>query len=343
MGAVLVSEWGLMRVIWPPVKKTAPCCLESSEGLFFLQLVKECSNCADRLAILTVGDYRLAMEQIAINKSFGGQQGVYRHASSSTGTDMTFAVYVPPQAKDRPVPVLWFLSGLTCSHENAMVKAGMQEHAARLGMLVVLPDTSPRRQGPDSEDVADDPDGLYDFGLGAGFYVDASQDPFAKHYQMYSYITDELPKLIAENFNADMSRQGICGHSMGGHGALTIGLKNPGRYKSISAFSPIVSPINCPWGQKALGRYLGPDQTLWVEHDACALIGKAEEKLPLLIDQGTGDDFLEKELKPHLLTKACEQADHPLTLRMQEGYDHSYFFIASFMRDHMEWHEKGFK
>ncbi len=281
--------------------------------------------------------YRLGMEKISTNKSFGGEQGVYIHTSSSTNTDMTFAVYVPPQAKERPVPVFWFLSGLTCTHENAMVKAGMQEHAARLGMIVVLPDTSPRGEG-----VADDPDGAYDFGLGAGFYVNATQQPFAAHYQMYSYVVDELPELIGREFNADMSRQGICGHSMGGHGALTIGLKNPGRFKSISAFSPIVSPTNCPWGQKALGGYLGDDQAEWVEHDACALVGKADEKLHLLIDQGTGDNFLEKELKSHLLTAACEKAGHPLTLRMQEGYDHSYFFISTFMRDHMEWHAKAF-
>lgn len=276
------------------------------------------------------------METLTENKSFGGEQGVYTHASSSTKTDMTFAVYVPPQAQKSPVPVFWFLSGLTCSHENAMVKAGMQEHAARLGMIVVLPDTSPRGDG-----VADDPGGAYDFGLGAGFYVDATQAPYKAHYQMYSYMVDELPAIIASEFNADMSRQGICGHSMGGHGALTIGLKNPGRFKSISAFSPIVSPINCPWGQKALSGYLGDDQTAWVDHDACALIGKATEKLPLLVDQGTGDNFLEQELKTQLLEKACEKANHRLNLRMQEGYDHSYFFISTFMKDHMEWHDKA--
>jgi len=278
------------------------------------------------------------MKKLSSNKSFGGEQAVYRRASSLTNTDMTFAVYVPPQAKHGPVPVFWFLSGLTCSHENAMVKAGMQEHAARLGMMVVLPDTSPRGEG-----VADDPDGAYDFGLGAGFYVNATQEPFATHYQMYSYVVDELPELIGREFNADMSRQGICGHSMGGHGALTIGLKNPGRFKSISAFSPIVSPMNCPWGQKALSGYLGDDQDVWAEYDACALVVKAEEKLPLLIDQGTDDDFLEKELKPQLLDKACKKANHPLTLRMQPGYDHSYFFISTFMKDHLDWHDKAFK
>ena len=276
------------------------------------------------------------MEKISINKSFGGRQGVYRHVSSLTKTKMTFAVYEPPQVKTGPVPVFWFLSGLTCTHENAMVKAGMQEHAARLGMIVVLPDTSPR-----GDDVADDSNGAYDFGLGAGFYVDATQKPFAKHYKMYSYITKELPGLIGSNFNADMTRQAICGHSMGGHGALTIGLKNPGQFRSISAFSPIVSPINCPWGQKALGGYLGPDKSVWEDHDACALVGTVSEKPHLLVDQGTSDDFLDTELKPHLLEKACEENDHRLTLRMQKGYDHSYFFISTFMRDHMEWHAKA--
>lgn len=270
------------------------------------------------------------------NKSFGGVQGVYSHASSATKTGMTFAVYTPPQAKDGPVPVLWFLSGLTCTHENAMVKAGMQEHASRLGMMVVLPDTSPRGDG-----VPDDPGGAYDFGLGAGFYVDARVAPFAEHYQMYSYIVEDLPRVIADNFPADMSRQGICGHSMGGHGALTIGLKNPGRFQSISAFSPIVSPMNCPWGQKALGGYLGDDRSKWVEHDACALVGRATEKRPLLVDQGTADDFLETELKPHLLQEACENAGYPLDLRLQEGYDHSYFFISTFMGDHMNWHARA--
>ncbi len=282
--------------------------------------------------------YRLDMEKIASNKSFGGVQGVYTHASSSTKTEMTFAVYEPPQAKDGPVPVLWFLSGLTCSHENAMVKAGMQEHAAKLGMMVVLPDTSPR-----GDDVPDDPDGSYDFGLGAGFYVNATQAPFAKNYQMYSYIVDELPELIGHEFNADMSRQGISGHSMGGHGALTIGLKNPSIYQSISAFSPIVSPMNCPWGQKALGGYLGDDKAAWAEHDACALVEQGYAKTPLFVDQGTGDDFLEKELKTHLLQEACAKTDHPLTVRMQEGYDHSYFFISTFMSDHMAWHAKALK
>ncbi len=277
--------------------------------------------------------YRLSMKKLSSNKSFGGVQGVYSHASSSTKTDMTFAVYEPPQVVDRPVPVLWFLSGLTCSHENAMVKAGMQAYAAELGMMVVLPDTSPRGEG-----VPDDPDRAYDFGLGAGFYVDARQSPFAENYQMYSYVVDELPALIANKFNADMTRQGICGHSMGGHGALTLGLKNPDQYQSISAFSPIVSAMNCPWGQKALAGYLGDDKSVWAAHDACALIEQGVAKTPLLIDQGTGDNYLETELKTHLLEQACAKADHPLNVRMQDGYDHSYFFISTFMGDHMVWH-----
>lgn len=277
--------------------------------------------------------YRFGMETISQNKSFGGKQGVYRHNSSATRTPMTFAVYEPPQASEGPVPVLWFLSGLTCSHENAMVKAGMQEHAARLGIAVVLPDTSPR-----GDDVPDDPEGAYDFGLGAGFYVDATQAPFAANYQMYSYIVDELPGVIGDKFNCDMARQAISGHSMGGHGALTIGLKNPGRFRSISAFSPICSPLNCPWGQKALKGYLGEDLSAWQAHDASLLVADAREKLPMLVDQGEADDFLQTQLKPHLLEEACKKADYPLTLRRQPGYDHSYFFISTFMADHMEWH-----
>lgn len=275
------------------------------------------------------------MEKISENKSFGGSQGVYRHQSAATGTQMTFAVYEPPQAKGAPVPVVWFLSGLTCSHENAMVKAGMQEHAARLGMAIVLPDTSPRGEG-----VPDDPDGAYDFGLGAGFYVDARRAPFDRHYHMYSYVSDELPGLVGEQFNVDMTRQAITGHSMGGHGALTIAFKNPGRFRSVSAFAPICAPVNCPWGQKALGGYLGDDRNLWAQHDASLLVGTVHEKLPLLVDQGDGDDFLESQLKPHLLEQACEKADYPLTLRLQPGYDHSYFFISTFMGDHLAWHAR---
>ncbi len=276
------------------------------------------------------------METVEQHRCFGGIQGVYRHASRETGTDMTFAVYLPPQAKAGKVPVLWYLSGLTCTHENVMVKAGLQAHAARHGVILVMPDTSPRGEG-----VPDDPQGAYDFGLGAGFYVDATQEPWSKHYRMYSYIVRELPEVVADAFPADMDRQGITGHSMGGHGALTIALRHPGRFRSVSAFAPIVSPSRCPWGQKALSGYLGEDRAAWEAHDACALIAGAEERLPLLVDQGLADPFLEKELKPELLEEACRAACHPLVLRRHAGYDHSYFFIASFAGDHVDWHARA--
>jgi S-formylglutathione hydrolase len=249
---------------------------------------------------------------------------------------MTASIFMPPQAKTQKVPVLWWLSGLTCTDQNFVTKAGAQRYAAEHGVAIVAPDTSPRGEG-----VPDDPDGAYDFGLGAGFYVNATQAPFDKHYHMYDYITQELPGVVAANFGVDMDRQAISGHSMGGHGALTIALKNPGRFKSVSAFSPIVSPMNCPWGHKALGGYLGDDKAAWAAHDACALIGQAQEKLPLLIDQGGADDFLKEQLKPELIEKACADADHPLTLRMQPGYDHSYYFIATFIGDHLEWHARA--
>jgi S-formylglutathione hydrolase len=275
----------------------------------------------------------MPLTEIGSIKCFDGKQGVYSHKSSATGTDMTFAVYEPPQAANGPVPVLWFLSGLTCTHENAMVKAGAQAMAAQRGIMLVFPDTSPRGDG-----VPDDPDGAYDFGLGAGFYVNATKAPWNANYQMADYITEELPALIADNFPADMARQGITGHSMGGHGALTTALRNPGRYKSVSAFSPIVSPMNCPWGHKALGGYIGDNRDDWKAYDACALIADATERLPILVDQGDADNFLQDQLKSHLLQEACDKAGHPLTLRMQPGYDHSYFFIASFMAEHVTWH-----
>lgn len=275
----------------------------------------------------------MSLTELGSNKCFEGKQGVYSHKSSATGTDMTFAVYEPPQAADGPVPVLWYLSGLTCTHENAMVKAGAQAIAAQHGIMLVFPDTSPRGDG-----VPDDPDGAYDFGLGAGFYVNATEAPWSANYQMATYIADELPALIATNFPADMTRQGITGHSMGGHGALTTALRHPGRYKSVSAFSPIVSPMNCPWGHKALGGYIGDNRDHWKAYDACALIADATERLPILVDQGDADNFLEEQLKSHLLQEACDKVGHPLNLRMQPGYDHSYFFIASFMADHVTWH-----
>ncbi|MBL8560597.1 MAG: S-formylglutathione hydrolase [Hyphomonadaceae bacterium] len=275
----------------------------------------------------------MTIETISAHASFGGVQGYYRHASDATGTPMRFSVFTPPQAKEGRVPVLFWLSGLTCTEDNFTVKAGAQRVAAELGLIVVAPDTSPR-----GEAVPDDPDGAYDFGLGAGFYVDATQAPWAQHYQMYSYIADELWEVIGRGFPADVTRAGIFGHSMGGHGALTIGLKHPEKYRSISAFAPIASPMNCPWGEKALGGYLGADRAAWRQYDACALIEDGKRAKELLVDQGDKDQFLETQLKPHLLEAACEKAGIPLTLRMQPGYDHSYFFMASFMENHLRWH-----
>ncbi len=273
------------------------------------------------------------LEQVSAVRCFGGMQGVYRHQSEQTRTPMRFSVYVPPQAERGLVPVVWWLSGLTCTEENFTTKAGAQQVAAELGLMLVAPDTSPRGDG-----VPDDPGGAYDFGLGAGFYVDATQVPWAENYRMYAYVSQELPALVGANFPADMGRQAISGHSMGGHGALTIGLKTPGRFRSISAFSPIVSPINCPWGVKALSGYLGEDRATWRAHDAVALIEDGARGPELLVDQGEADPFLKNELKPELLEQACAEARHPLTLRRQPGYDHSYFFIASFIEDHLRWH-----
>jgi S-formylglutathione hydrolase len=274
------------------------------------------------------------METVSTVKSFGGTQGVYRHASSATGTDMTFAVYTPPQADTgRPLPVLWYLSGLTCTHANVMEKGGYQRICAELGIVLVAPDTSPR-----GDDVADDEG--YDFGKGAGFYVDATQAPFDRHYRMYSYIVDELPALIAAQFPVDLGAQGITGHSMGGHGALTIALGNPGRFRSVSAFAPISSPMRCPWGEKALGGYLGPDRAAWRRHDATALIADGARLPDLLVDQGDADPFLAEQLKPELLDQACRDAGIDLTLRMQPGYDHSYYFVSTFIEDHLRWHAK---
>ncbi|WP_272907950.1 S-formylglutathione hydrolase [Rhizorhapis sp. SPR117] len=275
----------------------------------------------------------MMIETLSSNKSFGGVQGVYKHASQETGTDMTFAVFVPPHAEGTILPVVWYLSGLTCTHANVMEKGEYRRVAAELGMIVVCPDTSPRGEG-----VPDDPEGAYDFGLGAGFYVNATVEPFAKNYRMLAYVTQELPAAIAENFPADMARQSIFGHSMGGHGALTIALKNPDQYKSVSAFSPIVSPLNCPWGEKALTGYVGPDKAAWRDYDACALIEDGARVRDILVDQGGADNFLEEQLKPHLLVEACQKAGIPLTLRMQPGYDHSYYFISTFMEDHLRWH-----
>jgi S-formylglutathione hydrolase len=273
------------------------------------------------------------MEQIGANRCFGGQQLRFFHASQALGCDMTFSIYLPPQAEEGVVPVLYWLSGLTCTDENFVTKAGAQRYAAEHGIAVVAPDTSPR-----GEEVPDDPEGAYDFGLGAGFYVNATRAPWSEHYRMYDYITRELPELVEADFPVDPRRVGISGHSMGGHGALAIALKNPGRFKSVSAFSPICSPMNCPWGEKALGNYLGEDREAWLDYDSCALVAAASEQLPVLVDQGDADDFLQEQLHTHLLQEACGLADYPITIRMQEGYDHSYFFIASFIGEHLAFH-----
>jgi S-formylglutathione hydrolase len=275
----------------------------------------------------------MSLEIVSQNKSFGGTQLVYRHGSSETGTPMRFAAFVPPQAEKSKVPVVWFLSGLTCTEENFTVKAGAQRVAAELGVILIAPDTSPRGEG-----VPGDPAGSYDFGLGAGFYVDATQEPYAKNYRMRSYIEAELPTLVGANLPADLGRQSISGHSMGGHGAITIALRNPGRFRSVSAFAPISSPINCAWGQKALGGYIGADQAAWREYDSCALIEDGCRLPELLVDQGLADNFLVPQLKPELLESACAKANIKLTLRRQEGYDHSYYFISSFIEDHLRYH-----
>jgi S-formylglutathione hydrolase len=265
-------------------------------------------------------------------KCFEGLQGVYSHASDACGVDMRFAVFQPPQALDgQRVPVVTYLSGLTCTEENVTVKAGAQRWAAELGLLLVCPDTSPR--GPE---VADDE--AYDLGTGAGFYVDATEPPWSRHYRMYSYVTEDLARTVGANFPADTARQGIFGHSMGGHGALTIHLRNPEVYRSVSAFAPIVAPMHCPWGEKALTAYLGADRETWRDYDACELVRRRPSQAKIFIDQGAADDFLETQLKPDLLAEACEAAGQPFELRLQPGYDHSYFFIQTFMEDHLRHH-----
>ena len=278
----------------------------------------------------------MALEQIGSNQSFGGQQLRYKHQSSVLNCEMTFSIYLPPQAEKGPVPVLYWLSGLTCNDENFVQKAGAQQHAAEHGIAIVCPDTSPRGDG-----VADDPEGAYDMGLGAGFYVNATQQPWAEHYEMYSYITDELPALINGEFPVDSQRASISGHSMGGHGALTIALKNPGQYKSVSAFSPIVSPLSCPWGDKVLSNYLGDDRETWAQYDSVELVKSATEHLPVLVDQGDSDNFLVEQLKTELLISAAEKADYPMQIRMQPNYDHSYFFIATFIGEHIAFHARA--
>jgi len=273
----------------------------------------------------------MTVETVSEVRCFGGNQGVYTHASEATGTDMTFQVFVPEHRKGDRLPVLWWLSGLTCTHENAMIKCHYHQACAEHGVILVGPDTSPRGEGvPDHDD--------YDFGQGAGFYVNATQDPWAEHFQMRSYVEEELPALVAKNFPVDMDRQSISGHSMGGHGALTVSLRNPGRFRSTSAFSPIVSPLNCPWGEKALTGYIGSDKAAWREYDACALIEDGARIDNLLVDQGRADDFLDEQLKTWLLEDAVREARMDATIRMQEGYDHSYFFVSTFIADHIRWH-----
>ncbi len=273
------------------------------------------------------------MRTISEQRCFGGVQGIYEHDSLLTKTAMRFAVFTPPRATTGNAPVVWFLSGLTCTEENFTVKAGAQRKAAELGLILVAPDTSPRGAGVSGED--DD----YDLGTGAGFYVDATQAPWNQHYQMYSYITQELPDLIFSQFAADRNRQGIMGHSMGGHGAITIALKNPDVYQSVSAFSPICAPSYCPWGKKALGAYLGETKKNWARWDANELILSGEKtRGEILIDQGQDDDFLANQLYPGLFQESCQKAGQPLSLRFQAGYDHSYFFIASFIDNHLTHH-----
>ncbi len=280
----------------------------------------------------------MSLTELSSVKSFGGLQKRFEHQSETCKCKMIFAVYLPKEAETEKVPLVYWLSGLTCTDENFVTKAGAQAYAAKHGIAIIAPDTSPRGEG-----VPDDAEAAYDFGLGAGFYVNATEAPFSTNYHMYDYITKELPALVNANFNVDPARTGIFGHSMGGHGALTIALNNPGVYKSVSAFAPISSPMNCPWGEKALGGYLGSDRETWKKHDACYMISQATERLPLLIDQGDADPFLVEQLKPELLNSAASEHNHPITLRMQPGYDHSYYFISTFMEDHMDHHAKALK
>jgi S-formylglutathione hydrolase len=274
------------------------------------------------------------VEIVSENKSHGGRQLVVRHSSRATSTDMTFSIFLPPQAEDGTrVPLVWYLSGLTCTHANVTEKGEYRAACAELGLIFVAPDTSPRGEG------VPDADG-YDFGQGAGFYVDATEEPWATNYRMWTYVTEELPALVVGEFSADSYRQGILGHSMGGHGALTVALRNPDLFRSVSAFAPIVAPSQVPWGQKALTGYLGADRAAWRRHDSVALIEDGARLPELLVDVGEADDFLDAELRPELLEKACENAEIALTLRRQPGYDHSYYFISTFMADHLRWHSE---
>ena len=277
----------------------------------------------------------MTLERVEHRACFGGWQDVYRHRSSVLDCDMNFAIYLPPQAESGPVPVLYWLSGLTCSEQNFITKAGAQRYAAEHGIAIVCPDTSPR-----GDEVAD-AEG-YDLGQGAGFYLNATQAPWSAHYRMYDYVVEELPALVEAHFPVNAARS-ISGHSMGGHGALVVALRNPGRYRSVSAFSPIVAPSRVPWGEKAFAAYLGEDRVAWKRYDASELVGSAQEKLPLLVDQGEADEFLDAQLQPQLLRDACVAAGHPLDLRMRPGYDHSYYFIASFIGEHIAHHAAALK
>jgi len=283
----------------------------------------------------------MTIETLDETSCFGGKIGFYRHASSTNNCDMQFSVFVPPQAATGKVPVLTFLSGLTCSEENFMVKSGAQRVAAELGLMLVSPDTSPR-----GETVADDPDKAYDFGLGAGFYVNATQAPWSQHYQMYDYVTQELQQIIFENFPGDAARHGLTGHSMGGHGALIIGLRNPGMFKSLSAFAPICTTLGSPWGRKAMRNYLGDDTSAWAEFDACEVarnVADAGVYRSILIDQGKADPYLDEQLKPELLQAACDESGLALQLRIHDGYDHGYYFISTFIEAHLNFHAEQLK
>ena len=275
------------------------------------------------------------LELLSSLRCFAGDQRRYQSSSSSLSGETRFSVFIPDFAAANPVPVVIYLSGLTCTDENAVTKGGAQRVASELGIALVFPDTSPR-----GESVADDPDGAYDLGLGAGFYLNATQEPWSSHYQMASFVVDELPTLLIDVEGLDLNRVSISGHSMGGHGAISLALKHPGMYRSVSAFSPICAPASCPWGRKAFYAYLGSDESRWKQYDSCELIREGAPQIPLLVDQGAADPFLEEQLRPELLLAACEEVGFPLTYREQMGYDHSYFFIASFIEDHLRFHAK---
>lgn len=272
------------------------------------------------------------LELVSESRCFGGRQRSYRHASTATKTDMRFAVYLPPAAEERPCPVLWYLSGLTCTEENVTTKSGIQRRAAERGLIVVAPDTSPRGAGLEGEDDS------WDFGTGAGFYVDATREPWSRHYRMFTYVTDELPTLVEANLPVRAGAHGITGHSMGGHGALVVALRRPDRFRSVSALAPITNPSEVPWGHKAFGGYLGEDRAAWAAYDAVRLLEEGRRVDEILVDQGAEDAFLTSQLRPERLRETCERGGQPLRLRLHDGYDHSYFFVATFIDDHVDWH-----